>query len=434
VTQNNEELFFDLAIEPQRDSNGSVIGVTNVVIEVTERKRAEQALREANLQLADADRRKNDFLAMLSHELRNPLSTITNSLYVLERSAPGSDKALRAQVVISRQAGQLSRLVDDLLDATRFSRNKIRLKRRRIDLNHLVQQTTEDHVALFERGGVQLNFVPASGPVHVNADQNRVAQVVGNLLQNAAKFTDNGGNAEITVWSEPPRGEAVIHVADTGAGIAPEVLDNLFVPFMQAEQTLDRTKGGLGLGLALVHALVELHGGSITAYSAGIGKGAEFTVRLPLDTTTTDLAALSTPDVAPRRRILIVEDNVDAAETLRDVLEFAGHDVQVAYDANQGLERARDYNPEVVLCDIGLPGMDGYDFARTFRAEDALSGSILVALTGYAMPEDLQRATKAGFDRHLAKPASFEKIDELMRSLPSGCRRQAVASYPDARP
>lgn len=433
VHRDGEELFFDFIVEPQRDATGAITGITNVVIEITERKRAENALREANLRLAEADRRKTEFLAMLSHELRNPLSTITNSLYVLERSTPGSEQALRAQLVMKRQTGQLSRLVDDLLDVTRFSRNKIRLKQRRLDLNELVRHTIEDHMTLFEQGGIRVEFVSAPGPVYVNVDLNRVAQIVGNLLQNAAKFTDRGGQASVSVSVDPQQNAAVVRVADTGAGIAPEVLDELFLPFMQAEQTLDRTKGGLGLGLALVQDLVELHGGTISAHSAGIGKGADFTVRLPLDSDATQPRSEPVPNTQPRRRILIVEDNVDAAETLRDVLEFAGHDVHVEYSARDGLNHAREHHPDVVLCDIGLPGMDGYDFAREFRSDTSLGDSILIALTGYAMPEDLQRAAQAGFDRHLAKPASFEKIDEMLRNLPRSRDSRAIASSPDAQ-
>jgi CheY-like chemotaxis protein len=270
--------------------------------------------------------------------------------------------------------------------------------------------------------------------VYVNVDLNRVAQIVGNLLQNAVKFTDRGGSASISVSADPRQNLAVVHVADTGAGIAPEVLDDLFLPFMQAEQTLDRTKGGLGLGLALVQALVELHGGTICAYSAGIGKGAEFTVRLPLDSEASRPLSEPAPNTQVHHRILIVEDNVDAAETLRDVLEFGGHDVRVAYSAREGLEDARQQHPDVILCDIGLPGMDGYDFAREFRADESFKDTVLVALTGYAMPEDLQRARQAGFDRHLAKPASFEKIDEMLRNLPEARGSRPPAGSPEAHP
>jgi signal transduction histidine kinase len=256
--------------------------VYTLFVDITERKRAEQALRDALQQLADADQRKNEFLAMLSHELRNPLAPIRNSVYVLQRAQPGSDQAQRALAVLDRQAAQLSRLVDDLLDMTRISRNKIQLQCGELDINQLVLHSIEDQRSLFEQAKVRLQFHLASRPVLVNGDWNRLAQVVGNLLQNAAKFTAAGGSTSVSVDVDAPAGRAIIRISDTGVGMDPDMLARLFRPFSQCESSLDRSKGGLGLGLALVKGLVEMHGGDVSAHSRGMGTGTEFVVRLPL--------------------------------------------------------------------------------------------------------------------------------------------------------
>jgi PAS domain S-box-containing protein len=413
VNRSTREIrFVHEKCEHVRDGTGRIVRSIGMVHDITERRMAEESLREA-------DRRKNEFLAVLSHELRNPLAPIRNSLFILERAAPGGDQARRAQAVINRQTGQLARLVDDLLDVTRITRNKIQLQRQRLDLNEVVQRTIEDQRSLFEASEVHLNLNPAPGRVLVNGDWNRLAQVVGNLLQNACKFTSRGGRVSASVLAEPASGQAVIRIADTGVGIAPEMLARLFQPFMQADATLDRSKGGLGLGLALVKGLIELHGGTVSAYSDGLGKGAEFVVRMPLDRAEATEAKRPATDRQPsRRRVLIIEDNVDAADSLRDVLEFGEHEVEVAYSGPEGIAKARTFRPEIVLCDIGLPGMDGYEVARAFRAEAALRGASLVALSGYALPEDLQRASEAGFGRHLAKPPSLEKLEEILAEVP----------------
>ncbi len=390
------------------------------------RSRAEEALREAegrlrtaNAELIEADQRKNQFLAVLSHELRNPLAPIKSGLYVLDHAAPGGDQARRAQAVITRQADQLARLVDDLLDVTRIARNKVQLQRQRLELNELTRRTIEDHRPLLEQAAVHVDLEPAPKPVFVDADWNRLAQVVGNLLQNAAKFTPRGGRVTVAVSTDAASRSASVRVADTGVGMTSEMMARLFEPFTQADATLDRSKGGLGLGLALVKGLVELHGGEVSATSAGLGQGSEFIVRLPLDVTTT-AGSTDAPATAAkvRRRVLVIEDNVDAADMLREVLEFGQHEVAVAYSGPDGIARAREFRPDVVLCDIGLPGMSGYEVARVFRADGILNRAYLVALSGYALPEDLRRAGESGFERHLAKPASLEKVEELLAAIP----------------
>jgi CheY-like chemotaxis protein/two-component sensor histidine kinase len=366
----------------------------------------------ANLQLAETDRRKNEFLAVLSHELRNPLAPIANSLYVLDHAPPGGAQAECAKQVIGRQATQLSHLVNDLLDVTRITRNKVQLLKERLELNEFVRRSVEDNRSLFERAGVRLELLPAPRPLPIHADSTRMAQVVGNILQNSAKFTSKGGQTRVSVAVEG--GEAVVRVADDGVGMSRETLDRLFQPFSQAEQTLGRSKGGLGLGLALVKGLVELHGGSVTALSEGLGNGAEFTVRLPLDTGAALEVSAPAHVARARRHVLIIEDNADAADSLSEALELGDHEVAVAYNGPEGIAKAREFHPDVVLCDIGLPGMDGYDVARAFRADEQLKGTFLVALSGYALPEDLQRAADAGFQRHLAKPPSIQKLEELL--------------------
>ena len=394
---------------PVKDEQGEITCWAGINLDISTLKQTEEALRKA-------DQRKNEFLAMLSHELRNPLAPIRNSVHILERAAPGSEQAKRALAVIDRQAGQLAHLVDDLLDVTRITRNKIQLQRQTFDLNELVRHTVEDQRTLFDQADVHVEFHPASHPASVSADRNRLAQVIGDLLQNAAKFTGRGGKTRITVSADATKGRAVIQVADTGVGMVPEMIARLFQPFAQADSTLDRSKGGLGLGLALAKGLVDLHGGDITARSAGLGQGAEFVVRLPLakeDSLSPRPAATASRG---RRRVLIIEDNVDAADSLRDVLAFAEHEVEVAYNGPQGIAKAQEFRPDIVFCDIGLPIMDGYEVARAFRADDALKGTFLVALSGYTMPEDLERASAAGFERHLAKPPSLEKLEEILAS------------------
>ena len=390
-----------------------------------ERRRTEMEhrLRTANAQLIEADQRKNEFLAMLSHELRNPLTPVRNSLYILEHSAPGGEQGKHALDVLGRQIGQLTRLVDDLLDVTRVSRNKIQLKRGPLEFGDLVRRTLDDHRSLFGDRKIAVETIFAPEPLPIHGDRDRLAQAIGNLLQNAAKFTPAGGRVKVSTMAIPSRGRVALRVSDDGAGMEPAILHRLFQPFMQAEATLDRSKGGLGLGLALVKGLVEMHGGEVCAHSDGPGKGSDFVVELPLDAVVAAASPSPPRPEARSRRVLVIEDNVDAADSLREVLEFDRHLVEVAYNGPDGLAKARQFRPEIVLCDIGLPGMDGYELARAFRADEMLKDVFLVALSGYALPEDLQRAWEAGFAKHLAKPPSMEKIEELLRNAPNSTDR-----------
>ncbi len=400
-----ELVWMLVSAEPLLRNDGTLEHLICTYHDVTERRHAEEQLEIANEQLRDADRRKNEFLAVLSHELRNPLAPIRNSVYVLEHAAPGGEQARRARQVIERQAAQLTRLVDDLLEVTRISQGKIRLQREILELGALARRCCEDHRQDFTETGVELRIELPASPVYVDGDPARLAQIVGNLLSNAAKFTGPGGHAVLHLET-PDVEHAVIRVRDTGVGMAPDLLTRLFEPFVQGEATLDRTRGGLGLGLAVLKGLVELHGGAVSAQSEGHGKGSEFVVVLPTTRQTRErrsLERLRAP-AEDARRVLVIEDNPDAAESLKTVLELRGHIVAVAHTGPEGIEKARTMQPHVVLCDIGLPGMDGFEVGRALRADPALSRTTLVALSGYALPEDVEKAREAGFDRHLAKP------------------------------
>src|SRR6266568_3419018 len=386
-----------------------------------ERELLMKSLREGKERLEEADRHKNEFLAVLSHELRNPLAPIRNAARLLDLAEPGGEQATRAKAVITRQVDHLSNLVEDLLDVTRISRGKIQLARSRIELTECVRRAIEDHAPELAAREIALELRVEAAPLWLDADPTRIAQVLGNLLQNAAKFTDAHGR--VTVAIERDDGEhAVVRITDDGVGIEPEILPKLFEPFMQADESLHRSQGGLGLGLALIKGLVELHGGSVQAHSEGLGCGAEFTVRLPLAGPSHQAAPEAPARAAPpaARRVLVIEDNPDSTETLCELLSLAGHEVEIAHDGSAGVEKALASRPDIVVCDIGLPGMSGYDVARAMRAEPSLAATLLVALTGYALPEDRRQALQAGFDHHLAKPVALEELESVLASAATG--------------
>jgi PAS domain S-box-containing protein len=377
------------------------------------RAEAERALREREQSLREADRRKDEFLGMLSHELRNPLAPIRNSVYILKHVDPTGEQAERARGVIERQATHLTRLVDDLLDVTRIARGKIELRLSQLDLRETVLRAADDFRVLMDERGLEFRTVLPPGRVLASADATRLTQVIGNLLHNAAKFTQRGD--AVTLSLQAVDGAAEIRVRDTGAGIDAAVLPKVFDAFVQGQHTLARSEGGLGLGLSLVKGITELHGGTVRVESAGRGCGAEFLVRLPL-AAPVPLQAWPRPAAARAeagRRVLVVDDNRDAADSMGEIVEMLGHRAEVAYDGPSALARARESSPEVVFCDIGLPGMSGYEVAKALRA---LAGDrmLLVAVTGYAQPEDVRRAVESGFDRHLAKPPRAEDIERLL--------------------
>lgn len=388
---------------PERNDEGEVQGWLAFFTDCEELKRAIGA--------------RDEFLALASHELRNPLMPMLNSVYILKRADPSSEQARRALTIVERQIRHLSRLVDDLLDVTRVARGKVQLKRQRTDLVEVVRKTAEDHQAIFGTEGIEFRTRVPDEPIWVNVDSTRISQAISNLLGNARKFTPRGGRVELSVKSAGAT--ATVQVEDNGAGIVEELLVNLFQPFMQAQRTAEQSRGGLGLGLALVKGLVELHGGSVSAASDGPGKGSTFTLNLPLDmarrSSKGEPSAPSDGNNGRRCHVLIVEDNPDARTSLRDVLELMGHQVDVTCDGFEGLSVAQAVHPDIVLCDIGLPGLDGYEVAR--RLKSAVPKAILVAMTGFASPNDRRRALEAGFSKHIAKPPSLQDIEQLLVQL-----------------
>jgi PAS domain S-box-containing protein len=367
-----------------------------------------QLYREA----AETNRAKDEFLATLSHELRNPLGAIANAVAALERRAGGEESAARLRQIIQRQTHHLARLVDDLLDVARATAGKIALERQPIDLSEVTGGCVR---TLRESGRARRHRVTfRAESVVVSADATRLAQVITNMLDNAVKFTPSGGSVDVDVWREGQ--EAVLRVSDTGVGIGPEMLPRVFELFAQAEQPMDRAVGGLGIGLTLSRRLVQMLGGTITATSDGHGRGAQFTVRLPVEATSMPLVKPTTPGPERSRRILIVEDNDDARESLRLLLESLGHRVLEAGDGQRGLALALHHQPEIVLIDLGLPELDGYEVARALRSSPVCKTAALIAVTGYGQADDRRRSKDAGFDAHLVKPVSQGVLASLLAS------------------
>jgi signal transduction histidine kinase len=391
---------------PLKDPSGQVLQWLGTNTDVTALVEAQDALREAS-------RRKDEFLAMLSHELRNPLAPIRNCIHLLERVDPAGEQAARARAVIGRQAEHLARIVDDLLDMTRIARGKIELHRARVDLRTLVAHAAEDVLPMMKQRRVVVHAELPEAAVWADADPTRIAQLVGNLLHNAAKFTRPGD--EVTVALRASGDAAEISVGDTGIGIDPALLSQVFDPFVQGDRTLARTEGGLGLGLAVVKAVAELHGGTVRAESAGPGRGATFVVRLPAAPAgaPSDVAPAATARTARRHRVLVIDDNRDAAESLAELVKMLGHEAAVAFDGPRGIEQVRANGFDCVLCDIGLPGLSGYEVARALRASHGRNIQ-LFAVSGYAQAEDVKAARDAGFDGHVAKPYDPAEIERVL--------------------
>jgi PAS domain S-box-containing protein len=418
-----------LTISPMRDAVGNLIGASKIARDITARKQAEQALLELKDALArqlvevqDADRRKEEFLATLAHELRNPLAPIGNSLHILRLTGDLNPAAERIREVMERQFNHLVRLVDDLLEISRITRGKIELRKERVELAAVVRSAVEASTPLIEASGHQLALSLPPEPLTLEADPVRLAQVVANLLNNAAKYTERGGQ----IWLQVRRDgrDAVLSVKDTGVGIPPEMLGRVFDMFLQIDRQLGRSPGGLGIGLTLARNLVELHGGGIEAHSRGVGQGSEFVVRLPLATAeSSDRGTSGSPaaESAVPRRILVVDDAQAAAFTLAKLLEKLGHETFAAGDADEALQLARRHRPDVVISDIGMPEIDGYQLAGMLRREPGLERTLLVALSGYGQESDRRRALDAGFDRHLVKPVSLQALRNLLaETAPAG--------------
>lgn len=370
-------------------------------------------LGERNRTLQEADRRKDEFIAILAHELRNPLAPVRTAVEILRRTQGAEARQVAARDVIERQVAHMARLIDDLLDVSRIAQGKLALHRERCDFAAIARQTAEDYRASFEDAGLRLE-VAAGGPLWVDGDPVRLAQMVGNLLNNAQRFTERGG--WVRVVAQAAAGQAQVQVQDNGVGISPELQARLFDPFSQADQDLARSKGGLGLGLALTRGLAQLHGGSVAVHSEGPGQGSRFTLCVPLAADGQAAPADELPPTAQAgRRVLVIEDNEDAAHTLADLLTLTGHEVRVALTGEAGLDAAREFRPDAVISDLGLPGrLDGYAVGRALRADPALRQVRLVALSGYADPRSRERSREAGFDVHLAKPTDLAALEAAL--------------------
>jgi CheY-like chemotaxis protein len=367
--------------------------------------------------IQENDRRKDEFLGMLAHELRNPLAPIFNAVQLQKLLSPDDVRQADLRDVIDRQAKHMSRLIDDLLDATRLAHGKILLRKQRSDLCKIVHQTVEDYRTIIEASGLTLNFTGSEAPLWIEGDPTRLVQAVGNLLHNAHKFTKSGGTISVQIKIEKNRRMAKVVVSDTGIGIDSKMLSCVFDVFRQAEQGLDRSRGGLGLGLALVKGLTQLHGGEVEAASDGPDKGSRFTIKLPVEPVGRDEHIEAQHNYMPidrKYRILVIEDNIDAARSAQMLLNLEGHEVKMAQDAASGMELAQQYHPEIILCDIGLPGVDGYQLVRTLRQESDLSDTYIVALTGYGREQDRAKAMEAGFDLHLTKPIDLNNLRQAL--------------------
>lgn len=420
--EDGTEIWMRVSAAPLRNESGDVVGATAVVQDITDRKQAEQALREA-------DRRKDEFLATLAHELRNPLAPLRNALEILRRANGDEPLIEQARTLMERQVSHLVRLVDDLLDVSRITQGKLLLRKEPVDLTDVLQNAIETSRPLIDASDHQLTVSIPSESIQVLADPTRLAQVFANLLNNAAKYTEKGGHIWLTV---EPKGEQVaISVRDTGMGIPPEHLHDIFNMFSQIAPVLERSQGGLGIGLSLVKGIMDLHGGSITVHSGGPGKGSEFLVHLPI----VIKSQPSTPQVnrddgsahSQKFRILVVDDLRDAADSMAMMLQLMGHETRTAYDGLEALQTAATFQPHIVLLDIGLPKMNGYETASRIRNETWGGNVALVALTGWGQEDDKRRSLEAGFDHHLTKPVDIPALRNLLAALLS-------TSSPSLRP
>lgn len=397
---------------PIRDELGQLSGAVNVLVDISERKAAEEALRTTN-------RYKDEFLATLAHELRNPLAPLRNAVQILNMRIPRAPETGAALAVIERQMRQMTRLIDDLMDLSRITRNKLELKLQPAKLGDIVHAALETSQPLIEAGGQRFTLKMPGEPIVLDADAARLSQVVSNLLNNAAKFTPRGGH--ITLEIEREGGDAVLRVRDSGIGITPEALPRIFEMFAQGDGTPERARSGLGVGLTLVRRLVEMHGGTVDAVSEGRNCGAEFVVRLPAarKRATRETKRDGGSDAhlpSPGLRILVVDDNVDAAVTLAELLSIYGHDVRVAHDGLKALEETDAFRPHAVILDIGMPKMDGYTVAKRIREGMGGGQPLIIAVTGWGQEEDRMRSQAAGFDHHLVKPVDPATLAALLNS------------------
>jgi PAS domain S-box-containing protein len=427
----NEARWMAYKVLVLTDAAGQPSALATVSQDVTERRRLEDSLRKLAAHLSDADRRKDEFLATLAHELRNPLAPLCNMLEVLKRADGDDDMRRRARDSMDRQLAQLVRLVDDLLDLNRITHNRLELRRSEVELSSVIQQAVEASRPLADAAGLELQATLPAEPLYSYADPTRLAQVFDNLLNNSCKYTNRGG--QIWVTAERRGNELIVSVKDNGSGIPRDKLDTIFDMFMQVDRAQERAQGGLGIGLTLVKRLLEMHGGSIEARSAGEGQGSEFVVRLPI------VAGAAKPiapapaieqSAPPTRRILVVDDNSDAAVSLAMLLKIAGNETHTAHDGPTALESVERYRPEVVLLDIGLPGLSGHDVCRRIRGRPGGQDIVIIALTGWGQEADRRKSQEAGFDGHLVKPVDYDALMELLNSVTPAASRITPSAKP----
>ncbi len=415
VRKDGSRFWGDGLMLPLKDDAGIVQGFVKLFRDRTAELLAEEAR-------AEADRRKDEFLAILAHELRNPLAAIGNAAQVALREDAASEALQWSKQVIARQVKNLSIMIDDLLDVSRINQGKIQLKREPLHVGPVIARAIEAVSHLIEDKRHELNVSVATGAMRVKADPTRLEQVVTNLITNAAKYTDPGGKINVSAY--PQDGSVVIKVSDNGIGLTPEMLTEVFELFAQVDKTLDRARGGLGIGLAVVKKIVEMHGGSVTASSAGLGKGSEFSIRLDAlnDRAPSRGQERGQGGAALTRRILVVDDSVDTAIGMARLLRMAGHEVEIVHDGNAAIETARAFHPEVLLLDLGLPGLSGYEVAAILSKEPEFKDSIFIAASGYGQDQDREQSRAAGFDHHVAKPVDFDLLTDLIAS-PKSDRR-----------
>jgi len=425
LTKDGRRIAISLTVSPIRDSCGTIVGASKVARDISERKAAEQALRESAQRLRaseealrDADRRKDEFLALLAHELRNPLAPIRYALAMNRKEGRTAEQQRRAEEIIERQVTHMSRLLDDLLDVSRITRGTLELKKAPTELTLIIGSAIETARPILDAKQHAFFLDLPEEAVRLEADPVRLAQVFSNLLINAAKYTDPGGQIQLRATQQ--EGELMVAIRDNGMGISHDMMPRLFMLFSQAQSALGRAEGGLGVGLSLVRGLIELHGGSVKALSEGAGRGSEFIVRIPVGAplkTPENEATTDVPVPGAGLKILVVDDSRDAADSCAMLLELSGHHVQTAYTGQRALELAETFRPHVLLLDIGLPDLNGYQLAKKVRASSWGRGTVLVAVTGWGQEQDRCRAFEAGFDHHLTKPIAAETVELLLQSL-----------------
>lgn len=413
--------IYDYIFVPVFGTDGEVEAVAGITRDVTERKRMEDDLRDLAAHLSDADHRKDEFLATLAHELRNPLAPIRNGLQILKLMGSDPETMEQSRAMMERQVDQMVRLVDDLMDVSRISRGKLELRRERVSLADVLAGAVETSRPLIEQMGHELSITPPTEPVVVDADLTRLAQVFMNLLNNAAKYSERGGRISLTATRDGS--EVVVSVKDTGIGIAAEQLPRIFEMFSQIDHSLEKSQGGLGIGLTLVRRLVEMHGGAVEARSEGPGRGSEFVVRLPI------VVEASPPQPAKKAeapktslRVLIVDDNRDGADSLAMMLKVLGNETRTAYDGEDAVAAAAQFRPDVVLLDIGMPKLNGNEACRRIRELPWQRQPIIIAQTGWGQEGDRQRTQDAGFDHHLVKPVEISELLKLLAGLKDAAR------------